>query len=77
VDDKQTLADAKTTTDRKEAATAKNIAAAAKQPASTKDAGIDSDQAGVKDNVDASSLTSEEFDALPEATKSRMRGDAV
>lgn len=62
---------------RKEAAVSKNLDAAAKQPASTKDSGIDSDKAGITSDVDASKISTEDFDALPEATKARMRGDTL
>ena len=63
--------------DRKEAAVAKNIDAASKQPANTKDSGMDSDKAGITSDVDAAKLSTEEFDALPESTKARIRGDEL
>lgn len=75
--EKPTLDDAKKGSTRKEEQTAKNIVVATKQPASTKDTGIDSDKLGIQGDVDMDSLSYEEFDALPEATKSRMRGDSV
>ena len=64
-------------TSRKEAAVAKNLDAAGKQPANTKDAGMDSDKAGITSEVDPAKLSTEEFDALPESTKARIRGDEL
>lgn len=64
--------------DRKSAAVAKNLDAAARQPASTKPVGADSDKHGqTKDLPEASQMTFAEFSALPDATKSKMRGDFV
>ena len=64
--------------DRKSAAVAKNLDAAARQPASTKPVGADSDKHGqTKDIPEASQMTFAEFSALPDATKSKMRGDFV
>lgn len=64
--------------DRKAAAVAKNLDAAARQPASTKPVGADSDKHGqTKDVPEASQMTFAEFSALPDATKSKMRGDFV
>lgn len=63
--------------DRKAAAVAKNLDTASKQPANMKETGIDSDKAGITSDVDANKLSTEEFDALPEATKARMRGDTL
>jgi hypothetical protein len=64
--------------DRKSAAVAKNLDAAARQPASTKPVGADSDKHGqTKDIPEASQMTFAEFSALPDATKSKMRGDYV
>lgn len=71
------LAAAKTGEDRKAAQVQKNIAAAAAQPASMKEIGVDSDKKGVTGNVDPEKLTTEEFDALPEDTKARLRGDIL
>ncbi len=69
------LAAATKTTDRKAAATAKAIDAAKKTPASAKDVGRDSDTAGIKNDIDVDKLTFDEFAALPETTKQRLRGD--
>ena len=64
--------------DRKQAAVAKNIDAAARQPASTKKAGADSDKHGqTAPTPEADDMTYEEFSALPESTKAKMRGDYV
>lgn len=64
--------------DRKAAAVAKNLDAAARQPASTKPVGADSDKHGqTKDIPEVSQMTFAEFSALPDATKSKMRGDYV
>lgn len=65
--------------ERKADAVAKAIAASNAQPGSMKEVGIDSDKAGSKivGTEDASLMTYEEFAALPEATKSKMRGDFI
>lgn len=55
----------------------KNLDAAKRTPASTTDVGIDSAAAGISDDKpDVAGMTDEEFDALPEATLKRLRGDA-
>lgn len=64
-------------TERAKAQIDKNLETARKQPPSLKDAGIDSDKAGIQGDVDVSKLTYEEFSALPAATKARLRGDLV
>lgn len=64
--------------DRKAAAVAKNVSAAKAQPGSLKNAGIDSDKAGNNaPTPDAADMTYEEFNALPESTRAKMRGDFV
>lgn len=64
--------------DRKEAAVKKNLDAASRQPASTKRAGADSDKHGQTAEVpSASDMTFEEFSALPDSTRAKMRGDFV
>lgn len=66
----------KNETDRKTEQVKKNLDADKRQPASLKDAGIDSDKAGQnKPTPDPRMLSQEEFDALPESTKAKMRGD--
>jgi len=74
--EKAGLAAAATGADRKGEAVARNLAVASQQPASMKDSGMDSDKAGqMRETPDAKGLTYEEFEALPAATKSKMRGD--
>jgi len=64
--------------DRKKAAVAKNLDAASRQPASTKRVGADSDRHGQTGQLPAvSEMSYEEFSALPEATKAKLRGDYV
>lgn len=62
---------------RKAAAVKKAADAAAKQPASSKHAGKDSDKAGGGHEGNVSKMSEEEWDALPEATKKRLRGDSL
>lgn len=71
------LAAAKETTDRKAAQVAKNVAASKAQPGSLKEVGLDSDKAGTTKAIDVERLTTAEFDALPETTKAKLRGDFV
>lgn len=55
----------------------KNLDTQKRTPPDTGKAGADSDTSGMKDKIpDINSLSEEEFDALPEATLRRMRGDA-
>lgn len=55
----------------------KNLDAAKRTPASTNDVGIDSAAAGISDaKPDVAGMTDEEFDAIPESTLKRLRGDA-
>lgn len=63
--------------DRKEAQVKKNVDAARRQPASTKDVGMDSDKAGEKALPDVSKMSYDEFEALPESTKAKLRGDYI
>jgi len=54
----------------------KNVDTANKQPPGLDKVGFDSDNSGKKDVLpDVNDLTEEEFDALPESTKRKMRGD--
>ena len=63
---------------RKEAAVKKNLEAANRQPASAKKVGADSDKHGQTGAVpNAEDMTFEEFSALPETTRAKMRGDFV
>ncbi len=64
--------------DRKKAAVAKNLDAASRQPASTKRVGADSDRHGQTGQLPSvNEMSYEEFSALPEATKAKLRGDYV
>jgi hypothetical protein len=54
----------------------KNIDAAVKQPAKMGDAGMDSNKkGGGLDTSNVNDMSEEEFNALPAATKARLRGD--
>lgn len=56
----------------------RNVDTANKQPPTLDKAGNDSDTGGLKEKLpDVNQLSDEEFDALPESTKKRMRGDFV
>jgi hypothetical protein len=55
----------------------KNLDTQARQPASMRDVGMDSDKAGVKGDIDVSKLSADEFAALPESTKAKLRGDLL
>ena len=61
--------------DRKAAAVDRALDASRKQPPSTTKAGADSDKYGVNTKVDYKKLTEAEREALPEATRARLRGD--
>lgn len=75
-DDAAGLNAARAEDDRAKAQIAKNVDTAKRQPANTKEIGLDSDAAGQKGTtVDVSLMTPDEFDALPEATKAKLRGD--
>lgn len=76
-EDPKGLAAAKAAEDRKAAQLSKNLDTAKKQPPSMKNVGIDSDKAGKNSEVDVLSMTADEFAALPEATKAKLRGDYV
>lgn len=60
---------------RKAEQVAANLAASAAQPASTVNAGKDSDLGNKIGAPNSSGMTEAEFDALPEASKAKMRGD--
>ena len=75
--DPKGLSAGKVATDRKAEQVAKNLDTQKRQTPSMKDAGMDSDAAGIKQNIDVSKLTAEEFAALPEATKAKLRGDVL
>ena len=70
-------APAPTDIDAKKTDLEKNLDAAGKMPPDTKDKGANSDKGGdiVKDAAQINDMSEKEFDALPETTKSRLRGD--
>jgi hypothetical protein len=62
--------------DRKTAQVQKNVEAAKAQPASMRDTGLDSDKLGQKNGLpDMSTITQEEYNALPETIRAKLRGD--
>ena len=63
--------------DRKAEQVKKNLEVQAKQPPSMKDVGLDSDKLGEKAMPNVAQMTLEEFNALPAATKARLRGDTL
>lgn len=63
--------------DRTKSQVDKNIDTVKKQPPDTKGAGVDSDKKGITGNVDVTKLSQSEFNALPETTKERLRGDTL
>lgn len=64
--------------ERKTAQVRKNLAAAKAQPSNMKDVGLDSDKAGQNTGLpDVTKLSQEEFNALPEKTRARLRGDEL
>lgn len=63
--------------DRKAAQVQKNLDTQKRQAPSMKDSGMDSDKAGMQGKIDVTKLTSEEFAALPESTKAKLRGDML
>lgn len=68
----------KSEADRKAEQVKKNLDTAARQPASMRDVGKDSDKSGQTDDLpDIDKLNAEEIAALPKATLARMRGDFV
>lgn len=62
---------------RKEAQVVKNLDTQKRQPASMNEAGMDSDKGGIKGQIDVTKLTADEFNALPESTKAKLRGDLL
>jgi hypothetical protein len=63
--------------ERKQEQVKKAVDAQNRQPASTQAVGLDSDKAGDKALPDVSRMTAEEYAALPETTRARMRGDLL
>jgi len=69
------LAANKGTGNRKSDQVTRNIAAAGRQPSSMNASGKDSDKAGA--SLPSTPVTMEEFNALPESAKFKMRGDVL
>jgi hypothetical protein len=67
----------RTAEERTKAAVEKAVAASKAQPAPTTDVGLDSDKFGGKGLPDVSRMSSDEYNALPETTRARLRGDLV
>ena len=64
--------------ERKTKQVEKNLDTQKRQPASTKEVGLDSDKAGAKDGLPSmEGLSLEEYAALPEKTRARLRGDIL
>ena len=78
-DEKEGLAKAaaKRADERKQEQLKKNLETQKKQPPSMKESGIDSDKAGQTGLPDVSLMTQDEFAALPESTKAKLRGDFI
>ena len=71
------LANATKGADRKSEQVKKNLDTASRQPASMKDAGKDSDKVGAGVGSDVSKMSADEFAALPESTRAKLRGDVL
>lgn len=76
-EDKETLAKAKLAEDRKAKQVEKNLDTQKRQPPSMKSSGTDSDKFGEKGLPDPTKMSYEEFEALPSATKAKLRGDLL
>ena len=76
-DEVKGLAKANAAEDRKQEQVKKNLDTQKRQPASLKESGIDSDKLGKTSEMDMSTMTADEINALPEATRARLRGDYV
>lgn len=64
--------------DRKAEAVKRNIEVSKAQPASMKETGMDTDKAGLTSSLpDVSKMTKDEYDALPDSMKAKLRGDFV
>ena len=61
--------------DRSKKAVEKSLATQNAQPSTMRDAGMDSDKLGKTGLPDVGKLTVEEYAALPESTRARLRGD--
>lgn len=63
--------------DRQRQAVKKGLETQEAQPPAANTLGVDSDKLGEKGLPDVSRMSADEFDALPETTKARLRGDMV
>lgn len=63
--------------DRRAAQIEKNLDTKRRQPPNMRDTGLDSDKLGAAQNIDVTKLSQEEFNALPEATIKKLRGDVL
>lgn len=63
--------------DRQKQAVGKALDAQRAQPASMKEAGMDSDTRGEKGLPDVTKMSADDFAALPEATQARLLGNLV
>ena len=76
-EEKKGLSTQKVAEDRKKEAVTKAVATQKAQPASTASIGVDSDKAGEGGLPDPTKMSMEEFAALPETTRARLRGDVL
>jgi len=77
-DTKSTALSAAKGSDRAKQQVAKNLDTTKRQPASMKEVGEDSDTRGQRAaDPDVADMSFEEFSALPDATKARLRGDSI
>ena len=72
---KTKAADKKKTARASKKAVEKSLATQNAQPSTMRDAGMDSDKLGKTGLPDVGKLTVEEYAALPESTRARLRGD--
>lgn len=63
--------------DRRASQIEKNLDTKRRQPPNMRDTGLDSDKIGAAQNIDVTKLSQEEFNALPEATIKKLRGDSL
>lgn len=63
--------------DRRAAQIEKNLDTKKRQPPNMRDTGLDSDKLGAAQSIDVTKLSQDEFNALPEATIKKLRGDVL
>lgn len=63
--------------DRRKKQVEKALDTQKRTPSSMKEVGMDTDKAGQRDLPDVRTMSAEEFAALPESTRARMRGDMI